>query len=183
MKGFLKRRWVVPMATIVLTLAIGSAAFAATGSSSTVTSATDTSTAVTSTDSTGTSAATQPSAPAGATASNPWGNQRSDETLLTGDALAQVKAIALAKVGSDATIVRVETDSDASATGHAAYEAHVVKADGSAATVYVDKSFNYVSTQTQPSGGPGGSPGGGHGADANSTSTSTATDSTSTSSN
>ena len=53
------------------------------------------------------------------------GNQRSDETVLTGDALAKVKAIALDKV-SGATIVRIETDAD----GHAAYEAHMVKADG-----------------------------------------------------
>jgi hypothetical protein len=83
-----------------------------------------------------------------------------------------VKAVALAKVGSDATIVRVETDSDASLAGHAAYEAHVVKADGTAVTVYVDKSFNYVSTETTPSGGHGGAPSGAPGA-ASTSSTST----------
>jgi uncharacterized membrane protein YkoI len=192
MKGFLQRRWVVPVATLVLTLSIGSAAFAAAGSSSTDTSASGTSSAVTSadstatssaatgTDSSGTNATTQPSAPAGATADNPWGNQRSDETLLTGDALAQVKAIALAKAGSDATIVRIETDSEASLAGHAAYEAHVVKADGTAETVYVDQSFNYVSTETQPACIPQGGPGGDHGPNANSASTSTNSTSTST---
>ena len=42
--------------------------------------------------------ASAPSAPPGATAQNPWGHQRSDETPLTGDALAKVKAIAEAKV-------------------------------------------------------------------------------------
>lgn len=81
-----------------------------------------------------------PAAPPGASASNPWGNQRSDETVLTGDAFAKVKAIALDKV-SGGTVVRVETDAD----GHAAYEAHMVKADGSPTTVYVDASFNFVS--------------------------------------
>jgi hypothetical protein len=84
------------------------------------------------------------SAPPGATAKNPWGNQRSDETLLTGDTLAKVKAAALAKVGSGSTIVRIETDAD----GHAAYESHMLKADGTAVTVYVDKSFNVVSVES-----------------------------------
>ena len=88
---------------------------------------------------------TRPAAPPGATAQNPWGNQRSDETLLTGDTLAKVKAAALAKAGSGATIVRIETDAD----GHAAYEAHLLKADGTAETVYVDKSFSVVSVETR----------------------------------
>ena len=85
-----------------------------------------------------------PGAPPGASASNPWGNQRSDETVLSGDAAAKVQAIALAKV-SGATVVRVETDAD----GHAAYEAHVLKADGTPATVYVDKDFNFVSVDSR----------------------------------
>jgi hypothetical protein len=84
-------------------------------------------------------------APPGGTASNPWGTQRSDETLLTGDTAAKVKQLALAKVGSSATVVRVETDAD----GHAAYEAHMVKADGTPVTVYVDKQFNVVSVETR----------------------------------
>jgi hypothetical protein len=78
--------------------------------------------------------------PPGATGQNPWGNQRSDETLLTGDALAKVTAIANAKV-SGGTIVRVETDAD----GNATYEAHMTKADGTPVTVYVDSSFQFVS--------------------------------------
>ena len=81
-------------------------------------------------------------APAAPSAQAPWGHQRSDETLLTGDALAKVTAIANAKV-SGGTIIRVETDAD----GVAAYEAHMTKADGSPATVYVDKDFNFVSVQ------------------------------------
>jgi len=86
-----------------------------------------------------------PAAPPGATSQNPWGRQRSDETLLTGDTLAQVKAAALAKEGSDATILRIETDAD----GHAAYEAHMLKADGTPVTVYVDKSFSVVSVESR----------------------------------
>jgi hypothetical protein len=46
---------------------------------------------------------------------------------------------------SGGTIVRIETDAD----GHAAYETHVLKADGTAATVYVDKDFNFVILETR----------------------------------
>ena len=89
------------------------------------------------------STTTQP-APSAPDPQNPWGAQRSDETPLIGDTLAKVKAAALAEV-PDATIVRVETDAD----GNAAYEAHVVKADGTPATVYVDKQFDVVSVESR----------------------------------
>jgi uncharacterized membrane protein YkoI len=79
----------------------------------------------------------------------PWGHQRSDETPLIGDALAKVRALAQAKVPGG-TIVRVETDAD----GNAAYEAHMVKADGTPATVYVNKQFQVVSVQTGMPGPP-----------------------------
>jgi hypothetical protein len=82
-------------------------------------------------------------------AGRPWGPQRSDETPLTGDALAKVRALALAKVPGG-TIIRVETDAD----GNAAYEAHMVKADGTPATVYVNKQFQVVSVQTGMPGPP-----------------------------
>ena len=103
------------------------------------------------------SASSQSSAPAASNAAasspnaqNPWGRQRSHETLLTGDAAAKVRQAALAKV-SGATIIRVETDAD----GNAAYEAHIVKADGARATVYVNKQFEVVSVQTgMPGPGP-----------------------------
>jgi hypothetical protein len=75
-------------------------------------------------------------------ASNPWGAQRSDETLLTSDTAAKVREAALAKVPGG-TIVRVETDAD----GHAAYEAHMVGKDGKPVTVYVDEQFDVVSVQ------------------------------------
>jgi hypothetical protein len=103
-------------------------ASAATGNSSTATS-TAASTAA-------------PSAPPGGSGGAPWGHQRSDETLLTGDALAKVTAIAKSKAPG-ATIVRVETDAD----GIATYEAHMTKADGTPVTVYVDSNFQFVSEQ------------------------------------
>ena len=71
--------------------------------------------------------------------------QRADETLLTGDTAAQVRKAALAKV-SGGTIERVETDAD----GNAAYEAHMVRSDGTRVTVYVDKSFDVVSVKSGP---------------------------------
>ena len=71
--------------------------------------------------------------------------QRPDETLLTGDSAAKVRAAALAKV-SGGTIDRVETDAD----GHAAYEAHMTRSDGSRVTVYVNKSFAVVGEQSGP---------------------------------
>jgi hypothetical protein len=78
-----------------------------------------------------------------ANAQQPWGAQRSDETLLTGDTKGKVQAAAEAKLPG-ATVVRVETDAD----GNAAYEVHMVKQDGTPATVYVDKQFDVVSVQT-----------------------------------
>ena len=89
-----------------------------------------------------TTTTTTPAAPPAATGGMPWGHQRSDETPLTGDALARVTAIAKAKVPGG-TIVRVETDVD----GIAMYEAHMTNADGTPVTVYVDGNFQYVSTQ------------------------------------
>jgi hypothetical protein len=73
-----------------------------------------------------------------------WGQQRRDETLLTGDALTAVTKAAQTRVPGG-TIVRVESDAD----GNAAYEAHMTKADGSLATVYVDKSYDVVGVETR----------------------------------
>jgi hypothetical protein len=75
----------------------------------------------------------------------PWGGRRSDETPLTGDALAKVTAAAQAKV-PDGTIVRVETDAD----GHATYEAHMTDASGNPVTVYVDDSYDVVGGERRP---------------------------------
>ncbi len=120
---------------VALGVALGSygVASAASGSGSTTTTTTPS------------AAQTAPrTAPAGPGAPQGWGAQRSDETLLTGDTAAKVKAIALAKVPG-ATVVRVETDAD----GHAAYEAHLTQSDGSLVTVYVDKDLNFVSVEAR----------------------------------
>ncbi len=128
------------VAAVVAGAALGSygIAAAASGSGSTQTSLSTTAAAPT--------AAAPMQAPAQApNAQNPSGAQRSDETLLTGDTAAKVKQLALARVGSGATVVRVETDAD----GHAAYEAHMVKADGTPVTVYVNRSYEVVAVETR----------------------------------
>jgi uncharacterized membrane protein YkoI len=71
--------------------------------------------------------------------------QRSDETVLTGDTATKVSNAAKAEVPG-ATIERVETDAD----GHAAYEAHMLKSDGSRVTVYVNKQLEVVGTESGP---------------------------------
>ena len=123
------------VAAVVVGLAAGSygVASAASGSGSTSTTTTPSTT-------------TAPSAPS---AGRAWGGRRSDETLLAGDAAAKVRELALAKV-SGGTIIRVETDAD----GNAAYEAHMVTADGTPTTVYVDKDFNVVSVDSGRPGAP-----------------------------
>jgi hypothetical protein len=83
----------------------------------------------------------QPAAP---DAEHPWGAKRSDETLLTGDAASRVEAAAVAKV-PNGTVVRVETDAD----GHAAYEVHMTRADGTPVTVYVNEDFDVVSVESR----------------------------------
>ncbi|HTS73259.1 MAG TPA: hypothetical protein VMG74_06070 [Gaiellaceae bacterium] len=91
------------------------------------------------------------SAAAAPSPAHPWGPQRSDETPLSGDTAAKVRELALAKVPGG-TIVRVETDAD----GNAAYEAHMVRSDGSLVTVYVSKQLEVVSVQSGMPHPPGG---------------------------
>ena len=52
------------------------------------------------------------------------------------------------------TIIRVETDAD----GNSAYEAHMVRADGTPVTVYVSKQFDVVSIESGLPGRPGRAP-------------------------
>src|SRR5215216_663343 len=68
--------------------------------------------------------------------------QRSDETPLSGETASKVRDAALAEIAG--AIERLETDGD----GYALYEAHVVKSDGTRATVYVDASFDVVSVES-----------------------------------
>jgi len=81
--------------------------------------------------------------------------QRTDETPLTGDALAKASQAALAKVPGG-TVVRAETDAD----GNAAYEVHMTDSSGAPVTVHLDKDFAVVSVDTRgPGGGRHGGPG------------------------
>ena len=125
----------VPKSIIVAATAVGVAG----GSYGIASAATGTST-----DPTSTVAATAP-APAAPSGQRQFGGQRSDETVLTGDALTKVTAAAEAKVPGG-TVIRVETDAD----GHAKYEAHMTDASGNPITVYVDDSYSVVSTETRP---------------------------------
>ena len=95
-------------------------------------------------DSSSSSASSVAAAPSAPDPQNPWGRQRSDETLLTGDTASKVETAARAKV-PNGTIVRVETDAD----GNAAYEAHMTKADGTPVTVYVNEQFEVVSVASR----------------------------------
>ena len=142
-----RRRWslerLVAVGAIALGLAAGSYGLASAASGSGSTTASGAPVGVIQ------AATTTPSAP---NAGQPWGGQRPDETLLTDGDATKVKEVALAKVPG-ATVVRVETDAD----GHAAYEAHMVKADGTPVTVYVNKQFEVVSVQSGMPGPPASS--------------------------
>jgi hypothetical protein len=85
-------------------------------------------------------AASSTSTQAAASTQSAQPQQRSDETLLTGDTESRVRAAALARI-SGGTIERVETDAD----GHAAYEAHMLNAAGDHVTVYINEQFEVVS--------------------------------------
>jgi hypothetical protein len=130
-----ERRWfpsrLAVVAAIVAGIAVGSYGIASAASGS------------------GSGTSTASSSSGAPSAQRPWGLQRSDETALAGEALAKVTALAKAKVPGG-TVVRVETDAD----GNAAYEAHMVKADGTPVTVYVSKAFEVVSVQSGRPGPP-----------------------------
>jgi hypothetical protein len=67
--------------------------------------------------------------------------QRDDEELLTGDTATQVTDAVLEEY-PDATIERVETDSDG------VYEAHIVTTDDEPLTVELDKDFAITGTES-----------------------------------
>jgi hypothetical protein len=70
-------------------------------------------------------------------------SQRPDEHLLTGDTASKVRAAALARY-PDATVLRVETDSDG------VYEAHLIAKSGQRVTVEVDKAFKVTGEESGP---------------------------------
>ena len=78
---------------------------------------------------------------------------RGDEELLTGDELDKVTA-AVQEEDPDATIRRVETDSDG------VYEAHILD-DGKPLTVKLDESYAITGTETGRTGGRSGDQPGG----------------------
>jgi uncharacterized membrane protein YkoI len=71
------------------------------------------------------------------------------EEILTGDTATKVEA-AVKAAQPGATIERMETDADG-----ATYEAHIIKADGTRATVLLDANFAVTGTE-EGIGGPGG---------------------------
>ena len=100
-----------------------------------------------SSDGSTTGAATAPgSVPASGAAIDPSQPQRPDETLLTGDTATKVTAAALAAY-PNATIERVETDSEG------VYEAHVVTTAGEHLIVQVGADFSVTGTQSGPGAG------------------------------
>ena len=149
-----ERRWSVERVVVLGVIAAGvitgtyGIASAANGSGSSQSSA----------DSSGFPAAAITPAAKAPSGQRPWGRQRSDETLLSGDTAAKVRQAALDRVPG-ATIVRVETDAD----GHAAYEAHMLKSDGTPVTVYVNNQFDVVSVESGMPAPPGAAPGSSNG--------------------
>jgi hypothetical protein len=95
------------------------------------------------TDDTSTSSTSSYSRQEGTSGGNgdPSQPQRSDEQLLTGDTATKVTDAVTADY-PDATIQRVETDSDG------VYEAHIVTADGQQMIVQVGEDFAVTGTQS-----------------------------------
>jgi hypothetical protein len=118
-------------------LALGGSAIAGAASSGSSTTAA----------SPGSTATTPQQAPSGQRPDPAKGGHQANgktEALLTGDTAAKVKAAALAKVGSGATVQRVETDADHGSP----YEAHVTKSDGTEVEVLVDADFAVTAVNT-----------------------------------
>jgi hypothetical protein len=84
-----------------------------------------------------TQSASTPAAPP-APSIPPTENEQRDETLLADDVLETVKEIALDELPGG-TVIRIEADADG-----AGYLAHILNADGTPMTVYVDESFEFL---------------------------------------
>ena len=133
-------------------LLLGGMAVGAVALGSTAASAADGGTSTTPPATTG---APAPGMPGGSL--DPSQPMRPDEELLTGSTADKVTAAATAEY-PDATVQRVETDSDG------VYEAHIVTSDGEQLVVQVGKDFSVTGTQSLPApghapAGPGDAPG------------------------
>ena len=135
----LSKKLIVPVAALVLTLSAAGAAWAATGDSSTDTTGTTVA-------ATATTAATAATAGASA-AKNDSARPSNGEVALTGDTLTQATTAAVAAGGTGATVERASTETDNSNTA-VKYEVMVKKSDGTFLMVYLDASFQVVSTET-----------------------------------
>ena len=157
MKKLKSRKWVVPVASLVFVLCIGTVAFAATGTSATTTQAT-VGTAATATTATAASETTTTQATGDvaepANTDKGSGKQCNDETAVTGDTLAQVTTAALAAAGSGSTLTSATNETDSSDSS-ITYEAFVTKSDGTSVKMYLDASFKVVSTENAQQGGRG----------------------------
>jgi hypothetical protein len=70
--------------------------------------------------------------------SAPSQGEQLDETALSDDVLEKVKTLALDELPGG-TVLGIEADADG-----AAYVAHMLNADGTPMTVYVDESFEFL---------------------------------------
>jgi hypothetical protein len=84
-----------------------------------------------------TQSASGPATPPGLSAPLPE-DVEVDETVLADDVVERVKAIALDELPGG-TVVGIEADADGGA-----YVAHMLNADGTPMTVYVDESFDFL---------------------------------------
>jgi uncharacterized membrane protein YkoI len=96
---------------------------------------------------TGANAASTPTA----TSTPPAFSERTAEEAVTGALATTLGDLAKARV-ADATVIRVEKDSD----GVATYEVHMIKADGTHVDVYFDANNAITKVETKPAKGPKG---------------------------
>jgi hypothetical protein len=85
-----------------------------------------------------TQSASNAAAPPGPSALAPSQGEQLDEAVLADDVLEKVKALALDELPGG-TVIGIEADADG-----AAYLAHMLNADGTPMTVYVDESFEFL---------------------------------------
>jgi hypothetical protein len=85
-----------------------------------------------------TQSASNEAAPPGPSAPAPSHGEQLDEAVLADDVFEKVKTVALDELPGG-TVIGIEADADG-----AAYVAHMLNADGTPMTVYVDESFEFL---------------------------------------